>query len=135
MGSYLALARRRLAERRQQAAALDAAPTYVDSLAAMPKWQAAALPLNSRADCEIRELSERRVEPAERPMVRGHQPEDYAAMHPCAGCGKLLPPTWERCTACATARPCFACGTTRTWQRPGGERVCLVCHPPPPERS
>jgi hypothetical protein len=33
------------------------------------------------------------------PVRRGPQPEDYAAMHPCA-CGKRIPPTWERCTSC-----------------------------------
>jgi len=35
------------------------------------------------------------------PLFRhGHQPDDYARMHPCPSCGKLVPPDWEQCAVC-----------------------------------
>src|SRR5262249_22935836 len=33
----------------------------------------------------------------------GERPDDYAAMHPCPGCAKLIPPEWERCVTCEQA--------------------------------
>jgi len=33
-------------------------------------------------------------------FLHGHQADDYALMHPCPSCGKLIPPDWARCAVC-----------------------------------
>jgi hypothetical protein len=51
---------------------------------------------------------------------RGPQPADYAAMHPCAGCGKLISPTWECCVSCETREQAKGVGDSGDGGQAGG---------------
>jgi hypothetical protein len=79
-----------------------------------------------------------------RDVPRGHQPDDYATMHPCVRCQKPIPRDWSTCAACdlsgapggstdgddalgelGPGTPCYACGT---WLA-ARQDVCPTCHP------
>jgi P4 family phage/plasmid primase-like protien len=80
---------RRVVSGIQPDASADALPRLPDAQG--QSWVQPPLPPDKEAA-----NAARRREP-----LRGHQPDDYAAMHPCAApaCSKLVPPGWGHCAS------------------------------------